>query len=180
MLNQHAIKRPVKTCECGQHAWVTLTRGHVSLINPEDAEFVGQWNWSTLMWGPTRRAAVRRKNSGGFFYLHREITGAPSGKEVDHISGDTLDNRRENLRVCDPRLNHRNVSPHRKKTSSRFKGVYHDKERGQWQAYINVDGVRHRLGRFHSELDAALAYDSKATELHGEYAKTNASLGLLP
>lgn len=179
MVNQHTIKRPVRFCECGDHAWLILTRGSTTLIDPGDAAWAGAWSWTALVRG-VKRCAVRRENRGRFIYLHREIMKTPDGMVVDHKNGDQLDNRRRNLRNCLEQKNHINVLPQRKDTSSRFKGVYRDKARGQWQAYINVDGKRYRLGRFQTDIEAAEAYDAKALELHGEFARTNRSLGLLP
>lgn len=178
MVNQHKIKRPVYFCECGDHAWTNLTRGSVALFDAEDAEWIKNWSWTTLV-RENKRSAVRRENKGRYVYLHREIMKPPAELVVDHIDGNPLDNRKRNLRNCIERLNLTNVRARRRQTSSRFKGVYHDKARGQWQAYVTVMGKRHRLGRFATEIEAAMAYDAKAIELHGEFARTNASLGLL-
>lgn len=179
MINQHSIKRPVHFCECGDHAWVELTRGSLALVDPEDGNWLGKWNWTTLVRG-VKRCAVRRENRGRYIYMHREIMKPDADQLVDHIFGNSLDNRRRKLRNCIEQSNHVNVLPQRKRTSSRFKGVYHDRRRGQWQAYVNVLGKRYRLGRFATEVEAAEAYDAKAIELHGEFARTNRSLGLFP
>lgn len=177
--NQHGTKRPVRYCHCGDHAWLTLTRGSVTLVDPEDGERLGAWSWSTLTNVGGRRCAVRRQNKGSYIYMHREIMDPPDDMVVDHISGDALDNRKRNLRNCEERHNLRNVRPQRRNTSSQFKGVYYDKSRNNYQAYVSLDGKRHTLGRFKNEKDAARAYDKKAMELHGKFACTNQSLGLL-
>lgn len=180
MVNQHTIKRPVFRCACGDHAFVSLTRGYVALMDVDDAAFISQWSWSCLALPSGHFRAVRRENGARrFFYMHREILGT-NAPEVDHINGWGLDNRRSNLRACSRRQNGRNQRPQRRRTSSKFKGVYFDAARDKWQAYINVDGKRHRLGRFDNAADAARAYDEKASELHGAFARTNASLGLFP
>jgi hypothetical protein len=112
-------------------------------------------------------------------YLHRDLPGMEPAPYVDHINGDTLDDRRENLRPCSRSENLRNSRRKHYARSSRFKGVYFDKGTGRWAADIRA-GQRIRLGRFDTEIAAALAYDRKAVELHGEFARTNQSLGLLP
>jgi len=179
MINQHTIKRQVHFCECGNHAWANLTRGSVVLFDVEDAAWIGNWSWTALV-RENKRSAVRRENKGRYIYMHREIMKPPADQVVDHIDGNSLDNRRRNLRNCLERLNLTNVRAQRRGTSSRYKGVYHDKVRGQWQAYVNAEGKRYRLGRFPTAEEAARAYDAKAIELHGEFARTNASMGLLP
>ena len=69
--------------------------------------------------------------------LHRLIMNAPDGLLVDHKNGDSLDNRRANLRLATHSQNQCNK---RKKanTSSRFMGVSFHKKRGKWAAYINA------------------------------------------
>lgn len=181
MTNQHQKKRAFHRCECGDHSWCQLTRGYVVLVSPDDVADVGRWSWSTLCLPDGKRRAVRRENaSGTMFYMHRQILAAADGDVVDHKNANGLDNRRGNIRVCRQAENVRNQRPQRRRVSSRYKGVYHDKTRGQWQAYVNKDGKRYRLGRFASEVEAAEAYDAKAAELHGEFALTNKQLGLLP
>lgn len=159
---------------------MALTRGYVGFVSPEDAEFVGRWSWSTLVLPDGKLRAVRRENgTATTFYMHREIIKPADDQVVDHRNALGIDNRRENLRNCSQGENVANQRPQRRTTSAKFKGVYHDKARGQWQAYINVNGTRHRLGRHKTPEDAARAYDAKASELHGAFALTNAALGLL-
>ena len=99
---------------------------------------------------------------------------------VDHINGDASDNRRCNLRICDHHGNMRNQS--KASGSSRFKGVYASSTKGKWCAGVRVteQGKARNvyLGTFAVEEDAARAYDARVKELFGEFAKTNADLGL--
>jgi hypothetical protein len=106
--------------------------------------------------------------------MHREVLGDPQGV-VDHINGDTLDNRRANLRVASYSGNNRNTRK-RQGCSSRFKGV--DRHRGAWRARITPPGGRQvTLGHFASELEAALAYNAHARRLFGEFARLNTVAG---
>lgn len=105
-------------------------------------------------------------------YLHRVIMNAPPGVEVDHINGDTLDNRRCNLRLCMRRENGRNQKPQMGR-SSQYKGVSWRKQCQKWSAQIKVDGKQIHLGLFNEEVEAARAYDQAARELHGEFARLN-------
>ena len=97
-------------------------------------------------------------------YIHRLIMNAPRGMEVDHINGDTFDNRRSNLRLCTHAENARNLRTS-KQGSSRFRGVYWHTCRQNWMARIRNT----YLGSFKSETAAALAFDRAADELFGEF-----------
>jgi hypothetical protein len=105
--------------------------------------------------------------------LNRVIMDAPPGLLVDHRNGNTLDNRRTNLRLATCSQNRINSQRDKSKTSSRYVGVSLEKGRGKWLAYISYNGKRIHLGRFDNELDAARAYDLAAVKYHGEFARLN-------
>lgn len=97
------------------------------------------------------------------------------GKYVDHIDGDKLNNRRANLRVCDNQQNcaGKVVTTKWAKIKSRYKGVVWDKPTSKWRAQVGYKYKIYYLGVFQTEELAALAYNSKATELHGSFARLN-------
>lgn len=84
--------------------------------------------------------------------LHRLILKPPADLEVDHINGNGLDNRRENLRIVSHAENSRNLRL-RKGSSSGYRGVVWD--RNAWVARATVDGRGRSLGRFSSPEEAA-------------------------
>lgn len=86
---------------------------------------------------------------------------------IDHIDGDYLNNRIENLRPVTRKQNAANRKK-RKNCSSSFKGVSKIVG-GRFQAYI---GTEH-LGFYDTELEAALIYDHHARDLYGEFARLN-------
>jgi len=102
--------------------------------------------------------------------LHRILLNAAPKTIVDHINGDSLDNRRANLRICTHAENLRNRKKHRNSTS-RFKGV--TRHRNKWQACISFNKRLFYLGLFESEREAAAIYDAYARKLHGEFARLN-------
>lgn len=104
--------------------------------------------------------------------LHRLIMGAKPGQIVDHINGNGLDNRRSNLRFASRSQNKANTSKYKNNTSG-YKGVIYDKDRNCWRAQISINGKCKKLTRHRDIIDAAKAYDDKAKEVFGEYAKTN-------
>ncbi|MGN6768265.1 MAG: HNH endonuclease [Rhizobiaceae bacterium] len=92
--------------------------------------------------------------------------------QVDHVNGDRLDNKIENLREATPQENSCNRRSHRNGTS-RFLGVYHHKVTGKWAATIASKGNVLHLGLFSSEREAAIAYDTAARDKHGAFAHLN-------
>ena len=97
---------------------------------------------------------------------------AEPGQYVDHINGDRLDNRKENLRFCTLSQNSMNKRGRSSRTS-KYKGVCYAKRRNKWQASIRVDGKERFLGYFNNEEDAAKAYDEAALKFYKEFAKIN-------
>jgi hypothetical protein len=144
-----------------------------AILDDADAHYARDWVWSvhrtghsTYLRGYQRGIPLAQQKMR---YLHRILTDAPRGKDVDHINGDGLDNRRENLRVCTRSQN--NANRHRSQSrSSPFKGVHFEKCTGRWRAEVHLNGKRHTLGRFDAIEDAAAAYSAKATELFGAFA----------
>ena len=111
------------------------------------------------------------------FYLHRLILGLTNPKiMVDHKNHNGLDNRRENLRVCNGSQNHGNEQIG-KGYSSRYKGVSlykgpHSHLR-PWVARIQINKKRIYLGVFSTEEEAAQAYNTAALQYFGEFAFLN-------
>lgn len=153
---------------------IPLGNGGVAIVDEVDFVRLGGFKWSADRVGRCTYASrfVGTPPNRRKIYLHREILKPKTGKLVDHINGDGLDNRRENLRICTKGQNQRNQ---RKQigTSSRFKGVSFDKSRGSWTAYISINGKRKVLGRFGQEEVAAREYDAAAKKHYGDFAKLN-------
>lgn len=136
---------------------------------------VSRYKWHLSSGGYARRVGANRQA----VYLHREINKTPDGMHTDHVNGNKLDNTRANLRTATPSQNQQNRSKLKEKCSV-FKGVSFKPSRskkpnrpGCWEASIKLNGKKNSLGHFVTELDAAFAYNLKATEAWGEYAKLN-------
>ena len=150
---------------------IPLTRGTFAVVDTNNLRMLNLHRWHIIITKERKRYATREEK-GKTIYMHREIMNAPDGMEVDHINGNGLDNRRGNLRLCTKAQNQMN-SAKRTGKSSIFKGVFWYKITGQWRAAIKIARKDIHIGYFDTELEAAEAYDKKALELFGEFAKPN-------
>lgn len=105
--------------------------------------------------------------------LHRVILGINNPDiKVDHINRNTLDNRKENLRLVTQQQNMFNKG-NKIGSKSIYKGVsLHTKNRN-WIAHIRYNKKTIHIGSYNSEIDAAIAYNKKAFEFFKEYAYLN-------
>lgn len=145
-------------------------------LDDADLALVRGRKWRAMRKGNLVYAVASERK--GATLMHRLILGAPRGMFVDHINGDGLDNRRENIRLCTNSQNMMNIrkSPGR---SSRFKGVSWDTKNRKWVAQIEKNRITTYLGGLDSEERAARQYDRAARLMFGKFARTNIMMGLL-
>lgn len=161
-------KRRVRPIEVdGDVAKITLTRGKVAIIDAADVPLVKGRNWFAT--GVKTHPYAATRENGGPHYLHRFLMSPPEGMLVDHINGDSLDNRRSNLRLATYRDNAANSR--RAAGATGFIGVTKTTS-GKFYAAVQVG-----LGTFDTAEEAARAYDEKAREIFGEFAMTNEKRG---
>jgi len=149
---------------------IELSRGLVAIVDDEDFEWLSAHSWCAK---PTTggKFYAHRGGRGHSIYMHRAIMDAPVGLEVDHADRDTLNNRRENLRICTRSDNCANSA--NRIGQSGFRGVALDKRNGKWFAMIFAEGKRTRIGSFEDPVHAALARDAAAKEKFGSFAILN-------
>jgi hypothetical protein len=145
---------------------IALGDGFTAYVDAADFEWLSQWTWYLC------NGYAGRRNKEIWIYMHREIMKPPKGMDIDHKNHNKLDNTRENLRVCTRAENIRNRRKPRN-VSSRFWGVSYIKARARYMAFVSHEGKVVSCGCFLKELDAARAHDTKAVELHGEFARLN-------
>ena len=157
---------------------IPLTKNKFAIVDDKDFERLNRFKWSASSRSYGGFAASREcncplvKDSYAFIYMHRQITSCPKGLEVDHISHNTLDNRRINLRIVTKGQNQMNSKP-KTGSVSKYKGVFRLKNSKKWMAQIRFNGKATYLGLFKDEVEAAKKYNTKAKELFGEFAFLN-------
>ncbi len=151
---------------------IELAHGRgTTVVDDEDYEWLSQHQWRHL-----GRGYASTKINGVTTLMHRLILGVQGRhNQVDHINGDKLDNRRNNLRRCTNAENHRNMAKmKRRECQSRFKGVGRVSTPGiRWYAHIRSNYKTIHLGCFASEEEAARVYNEAAIRLFGKFAKLN-------
>ena len=99
---------------------IQLTKGKVTIVDDEDFERVNKFKW--FIFNGYVVHSIKSDDKWTSQSMHRLILNAPEGKQVDHINSDRLDNRKENLRICNRSENQWNRSKQKNGTSG-FKGV---------------------------------------------------------
>ena len=156
---------------------IELTQNQYALVDDEDYNRLNRWKWYARYTPGTKsyyaqRYTPMKNGKRKIIYMHRIIMDTPSNMQTDHVNHDTLDNKKENLRICTSSQNGMNRTQH-KKTSSKYKGVCWHKRDKKWYAHIRINDKLTYLGAFKSEIQAAKAYNKKAKELFGEFALSN-------
>lgn len=160
---------------------IPLTRGQHAMVDAEVFDELSAHVWQAH-WDARGKKfyAVRTVRVDGkrkCERMHRRIMGLPPSRDpvVDHISGDTLDNRRSNLRVCAQSNNVKNARV-RKDSQSQLRGAFRFRPTRTWNfdgwfSRIRVNGKAIHLGYFATPEEANAAYADAAKRLHGEFAR---------
>lgn len=123
--------------------------------------------WTTML-GHGNNLYVRTTIKTKTVYLHRYLLKAKKGKIVDHINGNTLDNRLCNLRIVTAEQSNRNKGL-LKVNKSGYTGVQYHKGTGKWRATTLKKGKRISLGLYFDAKDAAKAYKQWLEENYKKY-----------
>lgn len=147
---------------------IPLTRGKVALVDDEDYERIAKHKWYADSRGYAKRTDTGTKENRyrKLLLMHREIMNPPKDMHIDHINGNTGDNRKENLRVCTRSQNKHNGKAQR---NNRFghRGVslcY-----GKWYAKIRMNGKLIYIGHYLTKEEAIKAYNDFEYKMFGEF-----------
>ena len=154
---------------------IKLTRGMFTIVDKKDYITLSKMKWYATGsggGGVSRGQYHYAYTKGGKIQMHRLIMGAKKGQIVDHKNGDTLDNRRKNLRICSKIQNVQNAKmPITNKSG--YKGVCLKKGSNRWAVQIASKGKKIHIGYFGTPLEGAKAYNKAARKHHGEFARLN-------
>lgn len=147
---------------------IQLTKNNFAEIDDDDFEVIKNYKWVTLN-SRGRLYAISSWYENGVkkhILMHRLILGVEKGMCVDHIDGNGLNNKKENIRICSHGENMRNSKP-RKHSQTGIRGVRFDFGKYFGRVYFN----KKRYQKVFSNIeDAAKWASEKRKELHGEFA----------
>jgi hypothetical protein len=148
---------------------------HIVLIDDLDYNLIKDFKLSVAKRKYTFYVTVSFGKISKQKLLHRYLLNLNNRNQmVDHVNGNGLDNRRENLRIFKNNQNTRNAGKHKTNSSSKYKGVSWCNTRNKWEANIKVNYKKKFLGYFESEIEAAKKYNIAAIKYFGEFARINA------
>ena len=159
---------------------IPLTKGQIAIVDPVDADLAA-YKWCTECKNLNDHKYAKRRKPGPkhvykYLYLHRVVLARKLGRELapheiaDHANGNTLDNRRDNLRLATKAQNQQNQKLRSNNTSG-YKGVHFNKQIGKWGALIHANRQKFPLGWFDTPEEASEAYRAAALKYHNEFAR---------
>lgn len=141
--------------------FIQLTQGKQAIVDDEVFDRLSQFKWRLFICGRAKNeyavtGSQNNKDGKYFSYLHHAIFGQPiNGFCIDHINGNSLDNRLSNLRIVSYRQNNQNRKCHRE---GQIPGL-RLRESGKWQARIWKSSRLVTIGSFKTKEEASKAYE---------------------
>lgn len=161
---------------------IPLTRGKFTIVDDEDYDRLMEHSWA---WVPSTgsqsgegyavRKGSKRRGEPRTVQMHRDILDLKLEDKVmvDHINLNSLDNRKENLRLANVQQNGFNRPKPIMECTSRFKGVLRRKNATKWLARIKFNGRHVELGAYDTEEKAAAIYNFASRIFFGRYRHEN-------
>lgn len=150
------IRKTIKYTQiCPLEGYFTLYKRGIEMFiifDWEDYDLISKYSWHLTSsrklsyvqgYIPGNRKATNVK-------FHRLVMNAPKTTLIDHINGNTLDNRKGNLRQSTVAENNSNLTRVRKNNTSGYRGVYYNSNAGKWVAQANLNNIRYYLGLFNT------------------------------
>lgn len=152
---------------------IKLTQNKVAVVDDEDFEQLNQYKWYAHKQSNNCYASrtIRLNKRKITIKMHREVLNAGNGISVDHINGNGLDNRKENIRLCTTQQNAFNRKHPHPKNKLKTKGVRWHNGARKFIAKIKINGKKIHLGYFNVLGDADSAYRFAEEKYFGEFAR---------
>lgn len=156
---------------------IKATDGQEILVSDEDFDFLSRHSWFIGDNGYAYNSI-----SSKAFLMHDLVFGTKqSGKVLDHIDRNKLNNQRENLRqvsVWHNAVNRGKMKPATRKFESLYVGVFRKQYNKnspiiKYEAGMSIKGRYFYAGRFNTEIEAAYQRDAFAYMVHGHLAFLN-------
>ena len=145
---------------------IYTNKGDEILVSPSVLELLLNYTWTYSKVNNYVRAWDKDK----CIALHRLLFNFPTDCVIDHINGNTLDNRRENLRLVSKQQNNLNRKTH-KNNKLKVKGVYYEKRMNKYRPYIRIQGKLKYLGSYETLEEAKEVRAKAELEYFGEFAR---------
>jgi len=154
---------------------IPLTQGKEALVDDEDFEYLSQFSWHAIK-SHTKgdfyaKTSIKVGDQYRGFMMHKMLL-REDGMITDHVSGNTLNNQKANLRLCTVSQNGVNRRSGRNSTS-KYLGVSWCKNRKKWLSTVTVNGKGKKLGSFDTALEAAIITNIAMRKYYGEFARPN-------
>jgi hypothetical protein len=153
--------------------YIQLTRGYQAVVDDGDYTEMNKYSWHVTGVGYAQRVMAGDDGSWKkqqYTSMHRSIIGAEKGQIVDHINGDTLDNRKVNLRIVTHSQNMRNRRVAKNNTSG-CPNVYWQRQKKRWVVWLDIDGKHTYCGSFRELRDAIGHRNKLVIEHYGVYGR---------
>ena len=166
--------RPIILSDDGLTGIIKLSRNYQAIIDAQDIEAVSARNWHAVCLSANHVYAASNIRTGEIFKqisLHRYLMQSSSGNtEIDHVNGNTLDNRRVNLRPVTRSQNRMNAVC-RCDSLTGLKGIQFEASRGTWKVRIGLNKKSFHIGRYKTLEEAVEARRVAEAKMHGEHAR---------
>jgi len=153
---------------------IPLTQGQFAMVDDDMFDELMKYKWYANKYHSGdfyAKRALWEDNKRKKIIMHRVIMNAPKEMVIDHINHNTLDNRKDNLRLCTIAENSQNSRTPKNNTSG-YKGVSWHKPTNKYRSKITVNKKIHYLGSFDCPKEAHKAYCTAAKKYHGEFRYT--------
>jgi hypothetical protein len=163
---------------------IELTQGKFALVDPDDFNWLNNYNWHAIKKGNNFYASRFETINGRrrHIYMHRQIMQSKLNPVpctlnpdlvIDHIDRNSLNNCKSNLRLATRTQNNWNSARGKNQGRSKYKGISWKPAKRKWQATLYINGRAKSLGYYSDEISAARAFDAAAKKHRRQYACLN-------